>query len=633
MFDQVRGNKKFVQIVLAMIILPFALWGVDSYVRSSGTGDNVAMVGGTPITSGQFQQALAEQQERLRPQLKGGANPELLDSPEMRRAVLEELINQRLLALYSSKSNLRVSNEALVGYISSVPSLQEDGKFSRERYEALVAAQGMSIETFEAKLKQDLVMQQAVMAAGSAAVAGRMPAERWLAAQLEEREISEVVMRAEQFAGGAKLDAEAVKKFYEENRVRFEKPEQVRVEFLVLSKDKLTDAAKVGEEEIKSWYQANQSRLKAPEQRRASHILITAAKNAPATEIAAAKAKAEQILAQLKANPGDFAKLAKQHSQDPGSADKGGDLGFFGRGMMVKPFEDAVFTLKADQLSDVVQSDFGFHLIKLTEIRAESARPLEEMRGEISAELKRQAGAKAFAEAAEGFANMVYEQPDSLKPAAEKYGLSVQVTDWLSRSGQAVAPFTNPKLLQALFSDDAVKNRRNTEAIDVGNNVLVSARVVEHQPAAVEPLETVAGVIETVLVRQAAAAKAVVAGEEKLGKLTKGEKVDVNWSAPRVVSRMHAPNLSPEARSAVFAASVKSLPAYVGAKMPGGYALYRISKAMPYDPAVGEGAAARGQALRQQYGEVVAQEELIGWLAALKQRYEVKVNNAALERK
>jgi peptidyl-prolyl cis-trans isomerase D len=631
MFEQVRGNKKFVQIVLAIIVLPFALWGVDSYVRTSG-GDDVATVGGVPISVGEFQQALAEQQERLQPQLKGGANPDLLNSPEVRRAVLEELINQRLLALHSAKSGLSVSNEALIGYISSVPSLQENGKFSRERYEAVVAAQGMSIEVFEAKLKQDLVMQQAVMAAGSAAVAGRMPAERWLAAQLEEREISEVVLRAEQFTGGAKPDAEAVKKFYEENRARFEKPEQVRVEYLVLSKDKLTEGAKIGDEEIKAWYQANQSRLKAPEQRRASHILIQAAKSAPAAELAAAKAKAEQILSQLKANPGDFAKLAKQHSQDPGSSDKGGDLGFFGRGMMVKPFEDAVFALKEDQLSDVVQSDFGFHLIKVTGIRAESARPLEEMRGEIAAELKRQAGAKAFAEAAEGFANMVYEQADSLKPAAEKYGLSVQTADWLSRGGQAAAPFTHPKLMQAVFSDDAVKNRRNTEAIDVGGNVFVAARVVEHRPAALEPLESVAGVIETVLVRQAAAAKAAAAGEEQLARLAKGEKVDLSWGASRVVRRMHAPNLSPEARAAVFAASLKSLPAYAGAKIPGGYALYRISKAASYDAAA-EDAASRGQALRQQYGEVVAQEELIGWLAALRQRYEVKVNTAALERK
>lgn len=632
MFDLVRNNKKFIQIVLALIVLPFALWGVDSYVRSSGGGDSVATVGGVSISSGEFQQALREQQDRLKPQL-GGTNQEFLDSPAFRRGVLQELINQRLLSLFAARSNLRVSDEALAGFITAVPALQENGKFSRERYEALVAAQGMSVEMFEARVRQDMVVQQAMMAAGNAAVTGRLPADRWLAAQLEEREISEVILRAEQFAAEPKPDAVAVKRYYDENRVRFETPEQVRVEYLILNQNKLIESAKVDEAEISTWYKTNEARYKQPEQRQASHILIRVDKGAPEAEVAAAKAKAEQILAQLKANPADFAKLAKQHSQDPGSAEKGGDLGYFGSGMMVKPFEEAVFALKENQLSDVVRSDFGFHLIKLTGIRPERARTLDEVRGEIAAELKRQAGAKLFAEAAEGFANIVYEQADSLKPAAEKYDLSVQSSDWLARGGQAAAPFTNPKLMQAIFSDDAVKNHRNTEAVDIGGNTLVAARVIGHRPAAVEPLEAVTGVIEKVLAREAAVAKAVAVGQSQLDKLANGEKIDLAWGAARSVSRMYAPNLSPEARTAIFAADVKSLPTFVGAKMPGGFALYCIGKVKSYDATAGEDAVARGQALRQHYAQVVAQEELVGWLAALKQRYPVTINSAALERK
>jgi peptidyl-prolyl cis-trans isomerase D len=281
----------------------------------------------------------------------------------------------------------------------------------------------------------------------------------------------------------------------------------------------------------------------------------------------------------------------------------------------------------------VVRSDFGFHLIKLTGIRPERVRPLDEVRGEIAAELKRQNGAKRFAEAAEGFANTVYEQSDSLKPAAEKYGLALRTTDWLAKGGQVEPPFANPKLRQAIFSDDAIKNHRNTEAIDVGNNTLVAARVVEHRPAAVEPLETVSGVIEKVLAREAAVARAVAAGQAQLDKLAKGEQGGVTWGAPRPVSRMHAPNLSSEARNAVFAAPTQKLPAYTGAKVPGGYALYSVDKVKAYDSAAGKDAAARGGALRQHYGQVIAQEEMLGWLAALRQRYPVKVNSAALERK
>lgn len=629
MFDYVRNNKKFIQIVLALIIVPFALFGVDAYLSPSAR-DDVATVGDMRISLGEFQQALREQQDRLRPQL--GGNPDLLESPELRQGVLQELINQRLLLLHAGKSSLTISDAALVDFLVSVPALQEDGKFSRERYEALVAAQGMSVEMFEAQVRQDMMIQQAMLPVANAAVGGRVPAGRWLAAQLEEREIAEALLRAEQFAAESRPDGTAIQRYYEENRARFENPEQVRVEYLVLSQDALIANASVSEEEIKAWYQSNEARYKRPEDRQASHILIRSDKGAPETEIKAAQAKAEELLAQLKVAPADFEKLAKAHSQDPGSADKGGDLGFFGRGMMVKPFEDAVFSLQTGQISEVVRSDFGFHIIKLTGIRAAELRPLAAVRNEIVAELKRQAGLRRYAEVAESFSNTVYEQPDSLGPAAEKYGLTLQISDWLARGAQVAAPLGNAKLMQAIFSEDAIKNRRNTEAVDIGGNTLVSARVAEHRPATLEPLEKVAGEIEKALAQEAALAKAVAAGEDRLDKLRKGEKTELTWGAVRTVSRLHAPNLSAAAVEAVFAAPVQTLPAHAGARMPGGYALYRIDKVKPYDES-GEEAVRRGQPLRQHYAQAVAQEELLGWLAALRERYKVKINAAALERK
>lgn len=629
MFDLIRNNKKIVQLVMALIVLPFALWGVDSY-RNSGGGNDIATVGGTPIGQEEFQRALTEQQDRLRTQ---NVPAQMLESPELRRAVLEELINRRLLLLHAGKSNLGVSDEMLFNFIAALPSLQVDGKFSRERYEALAAAQGMDIAQFETLLKRDLIMQQSTLAAGGSSVAGRLPAERWLVAQLEEREVAEVMLRAEQFPISEKPDAAAVQRFYEANRTRFEQPEQVRVEYLVLNQDQLTTNTQIGDAEIKAAYQANEARYKTPEERRASHILIRADKQMKEAEIKAAEEKAGQLLAQLQATPADFAKLAKEHSQDPGSAQNGGDLGFFGRDMMVKPFEEAAYALKENQLSGVVRSDFGFHIIKLTGIRPERVRPFDEVRGEIAADLKRQAGAKLYAEAAEGFANTVYEQPDSLQPAAEKYGLKVQATEWLARGGQVETPFTNPKLMQAIFGEDAVKNKRNTEAIEVAPKTLVSARVVEHRPATLMPLEEVSGVIEKVLAREASVAKAAAAGAAELEKLNKGEKSSLSWSAARTVSRLHAPNLSPEARTAVFAVDTKKLPAYAGVKTAGGFALYRVDQVKPFDPAAEGEAAARARALRQQYGDLVAQQELLGWLAALREQYGVKINKSLLERK
>ena len=280
-----------------------------------------------------------------------------------------------------------------------------------------------------------------------------------------------------------------------------------------------------------------------------------------------------------------------------------------------------------------MRSDFGFHIIKLTGVRPEQAQKLEEVRAEIQAELKRQAGAKQYVEAAEAFSNLVYEQSDSLKPAAEKYGLTVQTSEWMAKNGQMVPPFTNAKLVQAVFAEDAIKHKRNTEAIEAAPNTLVSARVIEHKPAELIPLEKVSGVIEQVLARDAALAKAATAGQAELEKLNRGERSALNWGKPRTVSRLHAPDLSREAGTAVFAVDVKKLPAYAGVKTPTGFALYRIDKVSAFDPAAVGEAAPRAQALIQQYNEVLAREDLINWLAALRQQYGVKVNSAALERK
>lgn len=631
MFDIVRNNKKIVQIVLALIILPFALWGVDSYVSGGGRGNEIASVGKTPITLDEFQRALSEQQERLRPQLDG--NLAVLESPEFRKGVLNELINQRLLLLHASKAQMGIGNALLSNFIASLPALQVDGRFSRERYEQLVAAQNMSIEQFESMLRRDLLTQQLTLPVANGSVAGKLPTDRWLAVQLEEREIAETVLRAEQFAAESKPDGAAIKRYYDENRARFEQPERVRVEYIVLGQAKLIADAKISDADIKAAYDANAVRYRKPAQRRASHILIRADKNAPAAEIKAAEDKAGQILAQLKTHPADFAKLAKQSSQDPGSAAKGGDLGFFGRGMMVKPFEEAAFALQENQISEVVRSDFGFHIIKLTGIQAEQARRLDEVREEIGMELKRQAGTKQYVESAEGFSNLVYEQADSLKPAAEKYGLTVQTSDWMAKDGQLASPFTNAKLVQAVFSEDAILNKRNTEAIEVSPNTLVSARVVEHRAAELIPLEKLTGVIEQVLTREAALAKAAAMGQLELDKLYRGERAALNWGKPRVVSRLNAPGLSREAAAAVFAVNAKKLPAYAGVKTSAGFALYRIDKVKGFDPAAVGEAVPRAQALSKQYGEVLAREDLMSWLAALRQQYEVKVNSAALERK
>ena len=632
MLDFVRNNKRITQGFLALITLPFAFWGVDSYVRNTDVGAGVATVGGGKITKQELQGALREQQDRMRAQLGGKVDPAMFETPQMRRAVLDSLVTQRLLAEQTQKSKLVVGNEQLVQFIASVPSLQENGKFSKERYEALVAAQGMSKEMFEARLRQDMAMQQLMLPVIEAGITGQVAAARWLVTQLEQREIGEARLMPDAYAGQVKLAADAVQKYYEANRKQFELPEQVRAEFLVLSRDAMVMQAAVGDEDVKAAYQSRADRYKEGETRRASHILILAAKDAPEAEAKAAKAKADELLAQVKKAPADFAKIAKQNSQDPGSAEKGGDLDWFGRGAMVKAFEDTAFALKDGQVSDVVRSDFGFHVIRLTGVRAERTKPFEEVKADLLAELKREAGMKKYAEAAEAFGNTVYEQADSLKPAAEKWKLEIRQTQWLAKGGKLPPPFDNPKLAAALFSDDGLKNKRNSEAVEVVPGALVSARVLEHKPAALQPLEVVKGDIEKRLVRDEAFKLATRDGEDKLARLAKGEAVALNWSPARNVSRTAAQGLPADSLRAVFKADTGKLPAYAGVPVPGnGYALYRISSVK------GVGEVGKddplGRALAQQYARLVAEEEFSAWMSTLKEKYPVEINKAALESK
>lgn len=628
MFDAVRNNKKVVQVFLLLITLPFAFWGVDSYVRNMGKGDELASVGGNKITPAEFQQALRSQQERLRASLGEQFNPAMLDNPEARRAVLENLINQRLLSLDAAKHRLVVSDAQMRDTILAVPGFQENGQFSQVRYEALIKAQGMNQAAFEARLRQDLALQQIIIPL-TQGVLSKTSAERVLGVQLEERTVSEAVLAPQQFMASVKLGDDAVKTFYEANRARFEVPAQVRAEFLVLNQDSVAGQIAVSDADVRKAYEAGADRYRQGEERRASHILIQADKGAGDAAIKAAREKAEAILKQVKAAPGDFARLAKANSQDPGSAEKGGDLGFFGRGVMVKPFEDAAFALaKEGDMTDLVQSDFGFHIIRLTGIKAAKVRPLEEVKDEIVTDLRKKAVSGKLAEMAEGFSNTVYEQSDSLKPAAEKYKLTVQTSDWIVRGAKLPPPFDNERLVSALFADDAVKNKRNTDAIDVGGGTLVAARVAEYKPAALRAFEEVKPLIEKRLMADDAAKLAVKEGEARLAKLQKGEATEASWGAARVLQR-GAQDLPPAAAMAVFRVPSDKLPGYAGAEVPGaGYVLYRIEKVQRPEASASD---PRLQVVQQQYGRVLAELDFAAYIAALRQRYDVKINTAALE--
>ena len=619
MFDAVRNNKKIVQVFLVLIALPFAFFGVESF-RDGGAGVDVAKVGEIKISQQEFQQAVREQQDRLRGQL-GELDPKVLDNPEFRQAILDDLIDQRLLFQEVRKRHLFASDDAVRQAIMAVEAFQDNGQFSQQRYEALLSAQGMSPAGFEAQVRQDLALQQLAGTIGRSGIVSQRVMDKVLALQSEARHVQEFVLPVENYVAKVKLEDGAAKKFYDENTEQFRTPDQAKVEYVVLTPESL--AVEVSEAEIKAWYDGHKERYQQPEERRASHILIAAEKLGKDK----ARQKAEEVLREVQAKPAAFAELARKHSDDPGSASQGGDLGFFGRGMMVKPFEDATFALRDGEVSGIVESDFGFHIIKLTGQHVAREKPLAEVRGEIERELKSSAVARKFAEAAESFSNMVYEQSDSLQPVAEQFKLKIQRSDWIGREANpAAGVLGNAKLLAAVFSDDTIQNKRNTEAVEVAQNTLVAARIAEYQPASVQPLAGLQATIEKLLVNQEAQKLARADGEARLAALQSGTD-KLAWGADKVVSRMDARLLPPQAAPLVFRMDKSKLPGYAGVDLPGkGYALYRLSKVTP-------GAAldtARRQGLQGQLRSLAAQQEVAMYLSALRARYKVDVNEKAL---
>jgi peptidyl-prolyl cis-trans isomerase D len=381
----------------------------------------------------------------------------------------------------------------------------------------------------------------------------------------------------------------------------------------------------VPEADLRTYYEQNKTRFSEPEQRRVSHILLTIGEDGTAKDKAGAKKKAEEILAQVRANPNSFAQLAKEYSKDPGSASKGGDLGYFGRGMMVKPFEDAAFKLKEGEISDVVETEFGFHIIRVTAIKPAQVKPFEQVRSDIEQEYRRQQAQKKFAEAVEQFTNTVYEQSDSLKPAADKLKLTVQTLDGITRAGVPAKPgapqiFT-PRLVQALFSDDSINKKRNTEAIEVAPNTFVSARVAEHHPATVRPLAEVHDAIKAGVQRQEEARLAKEAASKALEALRQSPG-DAGFAAPITVSRGQPQGLPQPALLAIMRVPADKLPTYVEAPLDGGsYGVVHVLNAKMPDSPNAQQRDALARSLQQQVGTA----DDLAYVDALKTKFKAEV--------
>lgn len=630
MFDFVRKYNKILQFILLILIVPsFVLFGVESYLRMSDKDKAVAEVDGKDIRQGEWDAAHKTETDRMRQQMPT-LDVKFFDSPEARYATLERLVRDRVIAAAAQKGHLAVSDEALARELQRIPAIAAlrgpDGKLDVARYKQILAQQGYSPEGFEAQLRADLATRQVLAGVGATGLPAAALARAAFDAYFEKREVQ--VARFDAAAYAAKVqptDAE-IEAFYQANPKRFLAPEQANIEYLVLDLESIKKGVTVSEADLKTYYEQNNAQTAGKEERRASHILITADKSASAEQRAAARKKADDLLAQLKAKPDSFADLARKNSQDPGSATKGGDLDFFARGAMVKPFEEAAFALKKGELSAVVESDFGFHIIRLTDIKQPKVKTFEEVRPALEAQLRQQQAQRKFAESADAFSNAVYEQADGLKAVAERFKLELRTAPSVRREpapgADSKGPLANPKFLGALFSPDSVEKKRNTEAVEFGSGQLVSGRVTEYQPARTRPLTEVKDQVKASLQSARGLEQARKAGAEQLA-AWKAQPTSATLPAAVVVSRQQPAGQPRQVVDAALTALVAGdTPTFVGADLgEGGYAVVKVAKVI----ARTEPDAAAAKAEAQQYSQWWTQAETLAYYNLLKDRMKVQI--------
>ena len=630
MFDLIHRRKRAVQIILALITLPFAFFGVDYYFRGGSSVTEVARIGGEKITQAEFADSIREQQDRMRQAMGRNYDPAVFDNPEVRYSLLEQLIGQKVLADQARQGRFNVSDVQLAQYISGLPPFQVDGKFSKSRYEQLLAGRGMTPRAFEERVRSDLVLAPLQEPISAANIVARTNVEHYLDLLDQQREVETGLIAADAFMKDVKIDDAAVKAFYDANPTAFQVPEQVKIEYVTLTQEAVASQAGVDAAELRKQYDDNIKRYTRPEERQASHILIAVKPDASEADRAAAKAKADTLAAQARKSPAQFAELAKQNSQDPGSAAQGGDLGFFARdGSTVKPFEDAVFAAKQGDIVGPVQTDFGWHVIKLNEVRPGKTLSFDEAKAQIEQELKKQKASRKYAEMSEQFQNLVYEQAESLQPVAKALNLEVQTTPLMTRSQVQALGLGNAKFAQAVFSPESLQAKRNSEAMEVAPSVLMAARVVEYKPATPRPFDDVKTEIRRQLERKAAAEAAQAAGKDKLALLEGGKDAAVSFGKAVTLTRNQAqPSFPPDALTRIFQANPAKLPAYVGMPSPAGYTIYKVVK-VTSPPAPD---AARLAAFNSRLGDQIGHEMFNAYLASLKGKAEVKINQANLEK-
>jgi peptidyl-prolyl cis-trans isomerase D len=626
MFEFVRKHTKVMMFLMFLMIIPaFVLVGVDGFKSIKAGGDAVATVGSQSITQGEWDAAHKDEVDRLRATVPN-LDAKMLDSPDARYVTLERLVRDRVLSEAVQDSRLSTSDARLARELQQSPAIaalrRPDGTIDIERYRQLAANQGLTPDGFEARVRSQLSQRQVEAGLVSTAFSPAELAEVSLNAFYERREVQLVRFNPADYTAKINPTDAEIEVYYQTNPALFQAPEIASIEYVVLDLETVKKSIVLNEADLKTYYEQNVGRLSGKEERRASHILINAPKEMPADERVKARERAEALLAQVRKAPETFADVARKNSQDAGSAPNGGDLDYFGRGAMVKPFEDAAFALKKGDLSDVVESDFGYHVIKVTDIKAPKPRSFDELRPLMEVDLKTQQAQRKFAETAEAFTNGVYEQSDSLKPVADRLKLDVKTASDLQRNAPAGSKgvLANPKFLAAIFSPDSLEKKRNTEAIEVAVNQLAAARITQYTAARTRSLTEVRSSVKDRLIASQSAAMAKREGVEKLA--TWKVTAPGNMPASVLLSREGTQIVPAQVLDAVLLVDASSLPAWVGVDIgPQGFTLARVNKVLSRSTPV----PATVVQERKQFAQWVASAENQAYYKMLTQRFKVQI--------
>jgi peptidyl-prolyl cis-trans isomerase D len=633
MLDFFRNHQRLMMALLILIVVPgLGIVGIQGFSSFFDENANVASVNGHKITRVEYDGAMRQQVDRARQMLGAQFDPKMFETPEMRASLIDSLVQQRVLADETQRLHLTASDAAVRRALLADPTIaslrKPDGSIDVDQYKQLLAMQGMTPEQYDERVRYGLAADQIPASIQSTAFTSKTLAQTLTEIAEQRRDVQGLAFRPVEYSAKIQPTDAQVKSYYDAHSAGFATPESATIQYLVMSPATLSAAVKPSDADLKKYYDDNIARFKTQAQVRVSHILITAPKDASAADKAKARQQAETLLAQVKAHPDQFAQIAEKNSQDPGSAAKGGDLGYFSRGMIAggQAFDDAAFGLKKGETSGIVQTDFGYHILEATDVKPSVTQPFDDVKDQITKEVIAQQAAKNLADDAEGFTSTVYEQSKSLQPAADKYKLQIQTATVGSKPDPklpADSPLNNAKFLAAIFAPDAVKQHNNTQAIDIGNSTLIAGRVTDYKAAAVPALDTIKDAVRTKVIAEEAAQAARKDGVAKLAELQKSNST-AGFSSVSKVSRNDAQGLPPAALAAIFKADSSKLPAYVGVDLgTDGYAIYRVDGIEKPDPVTAD----RLTGAQQQVAQVYAQAEMESYLDSLRARSKVKITN------